>query len=127
MDVKLAHAEFAYSRSTFITGHSPFEVVYDVNLYLRVDLISLPKEELVHKDVETKLKSMMKLHQQVRDRIEAVNATYKQRSTKNKKPRLFVEGDLVWVHLRKERFPSKHKKQVDAKIQRSLPSGGTCE
>jgi hypothetical protein len=71
----------------------------------------MPKEELVHPDAEAKLKSMIKLHEQVQERIKAVNEVYKQRS-KNKKPKLFNEGDLVWVHLRKERFPSKRKNKL---------------
>ena len=112
-DVKLAHAEFAYNRSpTYATGHSPFEVVYGVNPYLPLDLIPLPKEELLHKDADAKLKSMMKLHNQVRDRIETINASYKQKSNKNRKARVFSEGDLVWVHLRKERFPDKRKNKL---------------
>ncbi|KAI3789955.1 hypothetical protein L2E82_02762 [Cichorium intybus] len=112
-DVKLAHAEFAYNRSpTHATGRSPFEVVYGVNPYMPLDLIPLPKEELVHKDANNKLKSMMKLHEQVRDKIEATNAAYKQKSNKNKKARVFDEGDLVWVHMRKERFPSKRKNKL---------------
>ena len=112
-DVKLAHAEFAYNRSpTYATGHSPFEVVCGINPYLPLDLVPLPKDELVHKDADAKLKSMMKLHQQVRERIEAINASYKQKSNKNRKPRLFEEGDLVWVHLRKQRFPSKRKNKL---------------
>ena len=67
-DVKLAHAEFAYNRSpTHATGHSPFEVVYGINPCLPLDLIPFPREELVHRDAEAKLKSMIKLHQQVWD------------------------------------------------------------
>ncbi|XP_074283863.1 uncharacterized protein LOC141608406 [Silene latifolia] len=97
---------------THATGHSPFEVVYGINPYLPLDLIPSPKKELVHKDAEATLKAMMKLHEQVRDRIEAVNAAYKRKSSKNKKPRVFEVGDLVWVHLRKERFPSKRKNKL---------------
>ncbi|XP_074284242.1 uncharacterized protein LOC141608797 [Silene latifolia] len=81
-DIKLAHAEFAYNRSpTYATGHSPFEVVYGINPYMPLDLIPFPKAELVHKDAESKLKSMMKLHQQVRERIESVNAVPTQKRT----------------------------------------------
>ncbi|KAI3509028.1 hypothetical protein L1887_24051 [Cichorium endivia] len=95
-DVKIAHAEFAYNRSpTHATGRSPFEVVYGVNPYMPLDLIPLPKEELVHKDANDKLKSMIKLHQQVRDKIEAANAAYKQKSNKNKKERVFDEEQKV--------------------------------
>jgi hypothetical protein len=110
-DLKLAHAEFAYNRSpTYATGHSPFEVVYGMNPYLPLDLVVFPKEELVHKDAEAKLKSMVKLHEQVKERIQAVNEAYRRRS-KNK-AKVFEEGDLVWVHLRKERFPSKRKNKL---------------
>ena len=101
-NLKLAHAEFTYNRSpTYATAHSPFEIVYGLNPYLPLDLIPLPKEELVHKDAESKLKSMVRLHEQVRARIEAVNEAYKRKSNKNRKPRVFNIGDLVWVHLRK--------------------------
>nr|KAJ0226813.1 hypothetical protein LSAT_V11C100043320 [Lactuca sativa] len=112
-DIKLAHAEFAYNRSpTYATGHSPFEVVYGVNPYMPLDLIPLPKDELVHKDANDKLKAMMKLHQQVREKIEAVNELYKQKSNKHRKPRVFQDGDLVWVYMRKERFPNKRKNKL---------------
>ncbi|KAL9244399.1 hypothetical protein vseg_018179 [Gypsophila vaccaria] len=112
-DVKLAHAEFAYNRSpTHATAHSPFEIVYGLNPYLPLDLIPLPSDELVHKDAESKLKSMLKLHEQVRERIKAVNEAYKLKSNKHRSPRLFDVGDLVWVHLRKERFPSKRKNKL---------------
>jgi len=39
----------------------------------------------------------------------------KLKANKHKKRVVFQPGDLVWVHLRKERFPSKRKFQVDAK------------
>ncbi|XP_074318277.1 uncharacterized protein LOC141655077 [Silene latifolia] len=112
-DVKLAHAEFAYNRSpTHATSHSPFEVVYGANPYLPLDLIPLPKDELVHKDAEAKLKSMVKLHEQVRKQIEAINVSYQRKANKHRKPRVFQDGDLVWVHLRKERFPGKRKNKL---------------
>lgn len=115
--MKLAHADFAYNRSpTFAIGHSPFEVFYGVNPYLPLNIILLPKEELVHTDFEAKLKSMMKLHEQIHKRIETVNATYKDNSNKNKKPRIFVDGDLVWVHLKRKRFPSKRKNTLMPRV-----------
>nr|KAJ0203488.1 hypothetical protein LSAT_V11C500244810 [Lactuca sativa] len=93
-------------------GHSPFKVVYGVNPYMPLDLIPLPKDELVHKDANDKLKAMMKLHQQVREKIEAVNELYKQKSNKHRKPRVFQDGDLVWVYMRKECFPNKRKNKL---------------
>ncbi|XP_074304655.1 uncharacterized protein LOC141639422 [Silene latifolia] len=112
-DVKLAHAKFAYNRSpTYATGHSPFEVVYGINPYVPLDLIPLPKDELIHKDAEAKLKSMLKLHQQIREWIESINSTYQRKSNKRRRSRIFKEGDLVWVNLRKERFSSKRKNKL---------------
>lgn len=111
--MKLAYAEFDYNRSpTFATDHLQIEVVYDVNPYLPIDLVTLPKEELVHKDAEVKLKSMLKLYQQIHDHIESVNEVYKKKSKKYNKPQVFDEGDLVWSHLRKERFPRKRKNKL---------------
>ncbi|XP_021769518.1 uncharacterized protein LOC110733760, partial [Chenopodium quinoa] len=70
-DNKLAHAEFAYNRTpSATTKYSPFEVVYGVNPYVPIDLISLPKDKFVH------------------------------------------VGDLVWIYMRKERFPSKRKNKL---------------
>ncbi|KAL6529609.1 hypothetical protein OROGR_015232 [Orobanche gracilis] len=77
-----------------------------------LDLIPLPKDELVHKDAESKLKSMMNLHKQVRERIQEINQAYREKSSKHRKTRLFEVGDLVWINLRKERFPSKRRNKL---------------
>lgn len=116
-DVKLANVEFAYSGSlTFATENSPFDIVYGVNPYPPLDLIPL-QGELVYKDVETRLKAMIKMHEQICNRIEYVNATYKQKSDKNKRPWVFADGHLVWVHLRKDRFPSKRKNKLKSRAE----------
>ena len=113
MDIKLAHAEFAYNRSpTYATKHSPFEVVYGINPKLPIELVPLPKGEFVHKEAETKAKAMMKLHAQVRARIEKVNDLYKARANKHKRQQDFNVGDLVWLHLRKEQSPRKCKNKL---------------
>lgn len=53
-----------------------------------------------------------KLHEQIHNRIEAINTTFKQKSNKNKRPQIFADGDLVWLHLRKECFPTKRKNKL---------------
>lgn len=111
-DIKLAHSESAYNHHTYATGRSPFEIVYGLNPHVPLDLLPMPAGELVHRDVESKLKAMLKLHQQVHDRIVEVNAVYQRKSNKHKSPRIFKEGDMVWVNLRKERFPSKRKNKL---------------
>ena len=52
-------------------------MVYGVNPYNPLYLIPFPNDELVQKDANDKLKAMLKLHQQVRLKIEAVNDVYK--------------------------------------------------
>ena len=70
-------------------------MVYGVNPYNPLYLIPFPNDELVHKDANDKLKAMLKLHQQVRLKIEAVNDVYKQNSNMHRKPCVFQDGDLV--------------------------------
>jgi len=49
------------------------------------------------------------LHAQVRERIAKPNDQAKKQENKHKREAHFQPGDLAWIHLRKERFPSKHK------------------
>ncbi|XP_074313684.1 uncharacterized protein LOC141648874 [Silene latifolia] len=87
-------------------------LVYGINRYLPLDLLPLSREELIRRDAESKLKAILKLHEQVKKQIEKVNAAYKERSNKYRKPRIFSPGDLAWLHLRKERFPGKRKNKL---------------
>ena len=48
----------------------------------------------------------------MRASIEKQNLRHKVQKDKHRKQRVFNEGDLVWIHLRKERFP----KQSNAKL-----------
>ena len=48
----------------------------------------------------------------VKARIEKMNDQYKARSNKKRKQPTFKPGDLVWLHLRKERFPQKRKNKL---------------
>jgi len=58
------------------------------------------------------VEEIQKIHELVRSRIEKTNAPYRAQANKHKKKVLFQPGDLVWIHLRKERFPSKRKKKI---------------
>uniref|UniRef100_A0A2N9G5N1 Uncharacterized protein n=1 Tax=Fagus sylvatica TaxID=28930 RepID=A0A2N9G5N1_FAGSY len=42
----------------------------------------------------------------IRERILKQNEKYSKQANKYRKPVAFKEGDLVWIHLRKEQFPS---------------------
>ena len=104
----MAQAEFAYNRSTSqTTGTSPFEVVYGRNPISP----SLPTSYQFSGNAEEQAAKIKKLHEQVRDRIIRQNEKYRAQANKHRKPAEFNEGDLVWIHLRNERFPrGKHAK-----------------
>jgi len=63
-DLKLLHAEFAYSRSpSFATGHSPFESCYGINPLTPLELIPLPLKSRASYEAEEKAREIKKLHQ----------------------------------------------------------------
>ncbi|XP_021727697.1 uncharacterized protein LOC110694841 [Chenopodium quinoa] len=110
-DLKLAHAEFSYNRTpSKTTKYSPFEVVYGVNPYVPIDYISLPKDKFVHGTAKEHIEFMIDVHKEVRKNIEKANESYKKQANKNlRNMKKFEVGDLVWIFLRKERFPKQRK------------------
>uniref|UniRef100_A0A2N9IIC5 Reverse transcriptase n=1 Tax=Fagus sylvatica TaxID=28930 RepID=A0A2N9IIC5_FAGSY len=112
-DLLLAQAEFAYNRSPCqTTGHSPFEAVYGLNPIGPLDLAPLPVTNHFSGDAEERAKEIKKLHEQIRGSILKKNEQYSKQANKHWKPAAFKEGDLVWIHLRKERFPSKRSSKL---------------
>ena len=112
-DELLSHAEFAYNRApSKATGLSPFQVVYGFNPCTPIDLTPLPTPTKFSWEAEKRVKEIQELHAQVRARIERVNDQTKDRVNKHRKKVHFEPGDLVWIHLRKERFPSKRRSKL---------------
>ena len=66
----------------------------------------------VHKDAKEKAAAMKKLHETIKFQIMKANEAHKRKINKHRKPSIFKPGDLVWVHLRKERFPSKRRSKL---------------
>jgi hypothetical protein len=105
-DLILAQIEFAYNRSiSQTTGHSPFEVVYGQNPISPLDLTPLPVTHHFSGDAEERVKDIKRLHEQVQSKIMQQNERYQKSANKHRRHVEFKEGDLVWVHLRKDRFP----------------------
>lgn len=97
--------EFVYNRTMHSsTGFSPFEVVYGFNPLTPLDLVPLPVKELVSLDGNRKAEMMKKIHEK--------NGQYASKANKGRKRVTFQPGDWVWVHMRKERFPSKRKTKL---------------
>jgi len=87
-DEYLPHIEFAYNRVVHSTIKlSPFEVVYGFNPLTQLDLLPLPTSfGFVHKEGVSKSKFIKDFHEKVKD--------------------------LVWLHLRNERFPNLRKPKL---------------
>jgi len=60
-------------------------------------------------DTQTRVEEIKKLHDQVKARMKKSNLSYQTDANKHKKKVIYLLGDLVSIHLRKERFLSKRK------------------
>jgi len=112
-DELLPHAEFAFNRAPSKTTRlSPFQVVYGYNPRIPLDLIPLPTRVQLSCEAEKRAQEIKELHKQVRARIGRANEHTKAQANKSRRDIQFLLGDLVWIHLRKERFPSKRKSKL---------------
>jgi hypothetical protein len=81
--------------------------VYGLNPIGLFELAPLPVTKHFSGDAEERAKEIKKLHEQIRGSILKKNEKYSKQANKHRKPTAFKEGDLVWIHLRKEWFPFK--------------------
>jgi hypothetical protein len=109
----LPHVEFAYNRAEHsTTKFYPFEIAYSFKLTAPIDLLSLPVQERVNFDACKRAELIKNLHEKARANIEKVTKKYEKRANKGRIKMLSKPGDMVWVHLRKERFPEQHKSKL---------------
>jgi len=112
-DVLLAHTKFAYNRSpNRTTKETPFKIVYGQDPISTIDLTSLPSRERMSTEANKRVKEIQELHMKIQAQIEKSNEQYRSQANKHRKQALFQSGDLVWVHLRKERFRTKRKSKL---------------
>jgi hypothetical protein len=113
----LPHVEFAYNRSLYSTTKMcPFKIVYGFLPHAPIDLIHLPTSEKLNFDATQRAELMLKLHYTTKENIERMNAKYKIIGDKGRKQLDFALGDLVWLHLRKERFPNLRKSKLMPRV-----------
>ena len=72
-----------------------------------------PQETKCHWTSATSAKQrvelILKMHELTKENIERMNAKYKLVGDKGRKHVVFAAGYLVWLHLRKDRFPNLRK------------------
>src|SRR6266511_114421 len=90
----------------------PFEIVYGFLPRAPIDLLPLPSSEKVNFDAKQRAELILKMHELTKENIERMNAKYKIAGDKGRKHVVFAPGDLVWLHLRKDRFPNLRKSKL---------------
>ena len=109
----LPHVEFAYNRSLHSTTKMcPFEIVYGLLPRSPIDLMPLPSSKKLNFDATQCAELMLKMHETTKENLERMNAKYKISGDKGRKQQDFAPDDLVWFHLRKERFPDLRKSKL---------------
>jgi translation initiation factor IF-1 len=87
-------------------------VVYGFNPSAPIDLLPLPTSEIVNLDATQCSEFILKLHETTKLQIENMNEKYCIAANKGRKEMKLEPGDLVWVHLRKDRFPDLRKSKL---------------
>jgi hypothetical protein len=106
-------AEYAYNRARHLTtSKSPFEVVYGFNPLSPLDILPLPLQERINMDANARVNYLKKMHEDTRHTIERQVQRLATKLNINKQPMVFNIGDLVWLHLRKDRFPNERKSKL---------------
>lgn len=103
-DDLLPQTKFAYNSITNQTmGQSLFSIIYTKHPNHTVDLATLPRSrnQLVEK-LAAQFSEMLK---QMKGNIEEAKNRYKLKVDAHRRAKLFNEGDLVMIRIRKECFP----------------------
>ena len=106
-------AEYAYNRARHsTTGKSPFEIFYRFNPLSPLDILPLPLQERINLDASARATHLKKVHEDTRKTIERQVQCLATKLNFNKQPMVFNIGDLVWLQLRKDRFPNERKSKL---------------
>ena len=74
-------------------------------------------------DGKKRAEFVKQIHEKVKSNIERMTQQYMNRANKGRKRVIFEPGDLVWLHLRKERFPDKRKSKL---MPYGIDEAGNC-
>jgi len=90
----------------------PFEVVYGFKPLAPIDWLPLPLQERSNMEASKRTSYVKKIHEKTKEAIEKRSKYYAEWANKHRKKVTFEPGDLVWVHLHKDRFLEKRKSKL---------------
>jgi hypothetical protein len=109
----LPFIEFSNNRSVHSTTNlSPFEIVYGFYPLTPLDLLPLPVNERTSLDGQKKAEMVKKHHESARQHIEKKNEQYATKAKKGRRQVIFELSDWIWVHMGKERFPTRRQSKL---------------
>jgi translation initiation factor IF-1 len=86
--------------------------VYGFNPRAPIDLVPLLPSEMTCFDASQRSEFVLKMHETTKLNNEKMNEKYRIAASKGRKEIKLEPGDLVWLHLRKERFPELRKSKL---------------
>jgi hypothetical protein len=105
----LPHTEVAYKRVVHSTTNKcPFEDAYGFKPHAQINLLPLPLQEQTNMDASKCVEYVKKINEKAKEELEKKAPYFAVKTNKHHKM-TFQLGNMVWVHLRKERFPEKCK------------------
>jgi hypothetical protein len=90
----------------------PFEIVYGFKPIAPIDLLPLSLQERTNMEASERVAYIKKIHEKTKEAIELKAVRKATSMNKHRKKGLFEPGDLVWIYLRKERFPEQRKSKL---------------
>ena len=103
-------------RKTFDYRKSLVKVIYGFNPLSPLDILPLPLQEHTNMDASERASYIKKMHEDTRNIIERHVHRLATKLNANKQPMIFNIGDLVWLHLRKDRFPQERKSKLQPRV-----------
>ena len=104
-DQALPQAEFAYNSTVHSSmDMSPFAIVYRNVPYHLLDLSKLPIGEKFSSAASVMIGQVFNAQELVRLKLKKSNLKYKTAANKKRREKIFEEGDMVIMYLRRENF-----------------------